>query len=63
MSAEVIYARVFCDTNVMVYLYSEDEPTKKAQAKKIIEHTPEVFISTQVVMEKPPSWIKNSFYF
>ena len=43
-------AKVFIDTNVLVYLYSEDEP-EKAQAALRCAQTPDSWISTQVLNE------------
>lgn len=43
-------AKVFLDTNVLVYLYSRDEPEKQAAALSLIENN-ESFVSTQVLSE------------
>jgi predicted nucleic acid-binding protein len=43
-------AKVFLDTNVVVYLYSADEPEKQATALSLIENN-EPIISTQVLSE------------
>lgn len=42
--------KAFIDTNIVVYLYSGDEPEKKATALALIEHSNSV-ISTQVLSE------------
>jgi predicted nucleic acid-binding protein len=42
--------RVFLDTNIIIYLYSETEPLKRKKAIKCID-TDEVWISTQVINE------------
>jgi len=42
--------RVFIDTNILVYIYSEDEPEKKTIAQKLLDKNI-LFISTQVVQE------------
>lgn len=41
--------KIFLDTNIVVYLYSGDEPAKQAAALALIEQNP--FISTQVLSE------------
>lgn len=43
-------ARVFLDSNVLIYLYSEDEPAKAALALKSAQE-PDAWISTQVLNE------------
>jgi predicted nucleic acid-binding protein len=51
--------KVFLDTNVLVYLYSEDEPLKKDAAKKILNrHT--CVVSTQVFNEISNVWFRKS---
>lgn len=42
--------KVFLDSNIIIYLYSIDEPTKKHQAQQLIE-THQSLISTQVINE------------
>jgi predicted nucleic acid-binding protein len=42
--------KIFLDTNVVVYLYSNDEPEKKATAMALFEQTSPI-ISTQVLSE------------
>ena len=42
---------VFFDTNVLIYLYSIDEPEKQQAALKIIEQSENRWISTQVLSE------------
>lgn len=47
-------ARVFVDTNVLVYLFDESEPKKKALAAQALERegdTSELVVSTQVLQE------------
>ncbi|HEX2223190.1 MAG TPA: PIN domain-containing protein [Thermoanaerobaculia bacterium] len=47
-------ARVFLDTNVLVYLYDEDTPEKQARAARLLEEYGPggaAFISTQVLQE------------
>jgi len=44
-------AKAFFDTNVLVYLYSNDEPEKQGSALKQIEATESRWISTQVLSE------------
>ncbi len=44
-------ANVFFDTNVLVYLYSIDEPEKQQAALKLIEVSENRWISTQVLSE------------
>jgi len=42
--------KVFIDTNVFIYLYSEDEPEKKDISQKIVNKY-NCIISTQVINE------------
>jgi len=44
-------AKVFFDTNLLVYLYSEDEPEKQEQILAQIKNTEKRWISTQVLNE------------
>ncbi|MFI3184564.1 MAG: PIN domain-containing protein [Methylococcaceae bacterium] len=44
-------ANAFFDTNVLVYLYSIDEPKKQQAALQIIEQSENRWISTQVLSE------------
>jgi predicted nucleic acid-binding protein len=44
-------AKSFFDTNLLVYLYSEDEPEKQAQILTQIKNTENRWISTQVLNE------------
>lgn len=44
-------ARVFFDSNVLIYLYSIDEPEKQQKALQSIEATENRWISTQVLSE------------
>jgi len=41
----------FIDTNVVLYLYSEDEPDKKAAAEAVVRGDERAWISTQVLSE------------
>ena len=41
----------FIDTNVVLYLYSEDEPDKKRAAAALVRGTERAWISTQVLSE------------
>jgi predicted nucleic acid-binding protein len=43
--------KVFIDTNLWLYLYSTDEPKKKAHAGAVIASTNNIIISTQVLNE------------
>lgn len=42
--------RVFFDTNILIYSYSEDEPAKQLIARQLIQES-NSFISTQVLQE------------
>lgn len=42
---------VFLDTNVLVYLFDEDEPAKRAIARALFRDYPELRLSTQVLQE------------
>lgn len=46
-----MHAKAFFDTNVLVYLYSNDEPEKQQRALKLIESTENRWLSTQVLSE------------
>lgn len=41
----------FIDTNVVLYLYSEDDPDKKAAAEAVVRGAVRAWISTQVLSE------------
>jgi len=43
--------KVFLDTNIVIYLYSKDEPEKKKTCEEIIKNISDVYISTQVLNE------------
>ncbi|MCU0841027.1 MAG: PIN domain-containing protein [Thiobacillaceae bacterium] len=43
--------RRFIDTNVLLYLYSEDEPDKKSAAEAVVRDGGRAWISTQVLSE------------
>jgi predicted nucleic acid-binding protein len=44
--------KVFLDTNIIIYSYSEDEPEKQERANRILEHySDRIFISSQVINE------------
>ncbi len=43
--------RSFVDTNVAIYLYSEDEPAKKAAAEAVVRGPERAWISTQVLSD------------
>jgi predicted nucleic acid-binding protein len=46
-------ARTFLDTNVLVYLFDHDEPTKQQRAREILENAEpgELVLSTQILSE------------
>lgn len=44
-------AKAFFDTNILIYLYSVDEPEKQQMALQKIENTESRWISTQVLSE------------
>jgi predicted nucleic acid-binding protein len=44
-------AKAFFDTNILIYLYSVDEPEKQQRALQTIETTENRWISTQVLSE------------
>jgi predicted nucleic acid-binding protein len=46
-----MYEKSFLDSNIVIYLYSNDESTKKAIAEKFLEHSEKIIISTQVLNE------------
>jgi predicted nucleic acid-binding protein len=48
---KLIKDKIFLDTNIIVYLYSSDEPEKKAKIETIIESFEKATISTQVINE------------
>ncbi|MDD5391024.1 MAG: PIN domain-containing protein [Gallionellaceae bacterium] len=43
--------KYFVDSNVVLYLYSEDEPAKKAAAEDVVRGQERAWISTQVLSE------------
>jgi len=43
-------ARIFLDTNVLIYAYASYEPVKQAQALTLFK-APDVWLSTQVLIE------------
>ena len=43
-------ARIFLDTNVLIYAYASYEPVKQAQALVLLK-APDVWLSTQVLIE------------
>ena len=55
--------RVFIDTNILLYLYSKDEPYNKLIASELILHsTAEIVVSTQVIGEFISILIKKFGY-
>ena len=53
--------RIFLDTNMIVYLYSEDEIEKREEIISIVSKN-DVFISTQVVNEFSNVLYKMKYY-
>lgn len=43
--------KIFLDSNILIYLYSIDEPQKKLVVEKLINDHDNIFISTQVLLE------------
>lgn len=43
--------RVFIDSNILIYVYSADEPIKQQRAEKLLMAHDTVFISTQTINE------------
>jgi len=50
--------KVFLDTNIIIYLYSEDELSKKNSAEKILDNYT-CIINTQVLNEASNIWFKK----
>lgn len=44
-------AERFLDTNVLLYLYSEDEPERRARARELVMGGTGIWVSTQVLSE------------
>jgi predicted nucleic acid-binding protein len=44
-------AERFLDTNILLYLYSEDEPEKLARARQLVMDGTHAWVSTQVLSE------------
>jgi predicted nucleic acid-binding protein len=44
-------AERFLDTNILLYLYSEDEPEKLARARQLVMDGARAWVSTQVLSE------------
>ena len=53
-----MHDKVFLDTNVIIYLYSEDEETKRDTVYKYI-NTNYCITSTQVFNEASNVWLKK----
>ena len=52
-------AKVFLDTNILIYFYSEDEPEKQSFAQDVLNgHC--CVVSTQVLNEVSNIWFKNA---
>src|SRR5690348_3130803 len=43
--------KVFIDTNILIYAYSVDEPTKRKIVEQLFNQHVAIFISTQVINE------------
>lgn len=43
--------RAFLDSNIVIYCYSHSEPVKQQKAFQVIDDSPQLFISTQVLQE------------
>lgn len=41
----------FLDTNILLYLYSEDEPDKRTLARQLVKSETRAWVSTQVLSE------------
>ncbi len=41
----------FLDSNIVIYLYSNDEPIKKSVSERFLDHSENIVISTQVLNE------------
>jgi predicted nucleic acid-binding protein len=44
-------AKIFLDTNILIYAHSNTEPMKKQIVENIIKHDENIIISTQVINE------------
>ena len=53
--------RAFIDTNILIYLYSEDEPYKRRAAESIVNKN-YCIISTQVLNEVSNVWFVKSIW-
>jgi len=51
--------RVFLDTNILIYLYADDAPTKRALAEQVLNHN-QTALSTQVLNEFSSVMLKKS---
>ncbi|MEW6418840.1 MAG: PIN domain-containing protein [Nitrospirota bacterium] len=58
-STETENIRIFLDTNILIYAYSETEPEKKEKVLSILE-SPGLLVSTQVINEF--IWVMNRKY-
>ena len=54
--------RAFFDTNIMIYLYADDEQEKQAISRGIVNNAAECVISTQILNEINNVMIKNGKY-
>ena len=43
--------KIFLDTNILIYAYSTDEPTKKNAIDMLLQQNSKILISTQVINE------------
>lgn len=43
--------KVFLDSNILIYLYSFDEPKKKSRVQALLAEYDDIYISTQVLFE------------
>jgi predicted nucleic acid-binding protein len=51
--------KVFIDSNILIYSYSDLFPDKQAKARKLINSYDDVFISTQVLNEFVSAFVKK----
>ncbi len=47
----VEFGKIFFDTNILIYLYSKNEPLKKNITERLLTNSSNAIISTQVINE------------
>jgi predicted nucleic acid-binding protein len=51
--------KIFIDSNILIYAYSDSFPEKQFKARELIDRYDEIFISTQVLNEFISAFVKK----